>query len=206
MKLSRIKELLQLVADSRAAEVEIEEDGFKLTIRQNPPVVMMQPPAYNMSGVPYGSPQYAPQQGQQQGNPGYGGAQGAPQQQGGQQQVAQSSGTGGGSSSNSASGGSQQAAGSSTSENGAAAETAASEGTEVKAPIVGTFYRSPSPDADPFVRVGDKVAEGDVLCIIEAMKLMNEIECETPGTVKEILIDDGEPVEFDQPLFVIEEG
>jgi acetyl-CoA carboxylase biotin carboxyl carrier protein len=96
-----------------------------------------------------------------------------------------------------------------TAENGTAdaeeAETAAQEHV-VKAPIVGTFYRAPSPDADPFVEVGDEVEEGDVLCIIEAMKLMNEIECETSGTVKEILVEDAEPVEFDQPLFVLDEG
>jgi len=71
---------------------------------------------------------------------------------------------------------------------------------------VGTFYRAPSPDADSFVEVGDSVSEGDVLCIIEAMKLMNEIECETSGTIQEILVEDAEPVEFDQPLFVIDEG
>ncbi|MFB6099595.1 MAG: acetyl-CoA carboxylase biotin carboxyl carrier protein, partial [Salinibacter sp.] len=95
------------------------------------------------------------------------------------------------------------------------AETGAAEAEEeteaaadehvVKAPIVGTFYRAPSPDADPFVEVGDSVEEGDVLCIIEAMKLMNEIECETSGTVKEILVEDAEPVEFDQPLFILDE-
>ncbi|WP_341476639.1 acetyl-CoA carboxylase biotin carboxyl carrier protein, partial [Salinibacter ruber] len=62
------------------------------------------------------------------------------------------------------------------------------------------------PDDPPFVEVGDEVQEGDVLCIIEAMKLMNEIECETSGTVKEILVEDAEPVEFDQPLFVLDEG
>ncbi|WP_263820760.1 acetyl-CoA carboxylase biotin carboxyl carrier protein, partial [Salinibacter sp.] len=83
---------------------------------------------------------------------------------------------------------------------------AAAEEHVVKAPIVGTFYRAPSPDDPPFVEVGDEVQEGDVLCIIEAMKLMNEIECETAGTVKEILVEDAEPVEFDQPLFVLDEG
>ncbi|MFB6249841.1 MAG: acetyl-CoA carboxylase biotin carboxyl carrier protein, partial [Salinibacter sp.] len=95
-----------------------------------------------------------------------------------------------------------------TAENGTAeaeTETAAEEHV-VKAPIVGTFYRAPSPDDDPFVEVGDSVGEGDVLCIIEAMKLMNEIECETSGTVQEILVEDAEPVEFDQPLFVVDEG
>ena len=84
-------------------------------------------------------------------------------------------------------------------------EADAAEGHVVKAPIVGTFYRAPSPDSAPFVEVGDSVSEGDVLCIIEAMKLMNEIECETSGTIEEILVEDAEPVEFDQPLFVIDE-
>lgn len=78
------------------------------------------------------------------------------------------------------------------------------EGTEVRAPIVGTFYRSPSPDADAYVSVGDRVKPGDVLCIIEAMKLMNEVECEMSGTVLEVLVENSQPVEFDQPLFVID--
>ena len=67
-----------------------------------------------------------------------------------------------------------------------------------------TFYRAPSPGADPFVEVGTQVKKGDTLCIIEAMKLLNEIEAEVSGTVKEILVDNGSPVEFGQPLFVIE--
>lgn len=77
-------------------------------------------------------------------------------------------------------------------------------GVEVRAPIVGTYYSASSPDADAFVSVGQKVSTGDVLCIIEAMKLMNEIECEVSGTISEILIEDGTPVEFDQPLFIID--
>jgi len=77
-------------------------------------------------------------------------------------------------------------------------------GIKVQAPIVGTFYRSSSPDADPFVSVGDRVKPGDVLCIIEAMKLMNEIESEVAGTIKKILVENASPVEYDQPLFVIE--
>ena len=77
---------------------------------------------------------------------------------------------------------------------------------EVTAPIVGTFYAAPSPDAPNFVKVGDKVEAGAVLCIIEAMKLMNEIEAETAGTVREILIEDEEPVEYGQVLFRIEPG
>jgi len=74
----------------------------------------------------------------------------------------------------------------------------------VKSPFVGTFYRSPSPDADPFVEVGKRVKVGDSLCIIEAMKLMNEIESDAEGTVVEIMVNNGEPVEFDQPLFILE--
>ncbi|HHE07921.1 MAG TPA: acetyl-CoA carboxylase biotin carboxyl carrier protein [Chlorobaculum parvum] len=74
---------------------------------------------------------------------------------------------------------------------------------EIHSPIVGTFYRSPSPDADAFVNEGDKVKAGDVLCIIEAMKLMNEIEAEGSGTIVEILVENGQPVEYNQALFRI---
>jgi acetyl-CoA carboxylase biotin carboxyl carrier protein len=75
---------------------------------------------------------------------------------------------------------------------------------EVTAPIVGTFYASPGPDASEFVKVGDRVKAGQVLCIIEAMKLMNEIEAETAGTVREILVKNEEPVEYGQVLFRLE--
>ena len=74
----------------------------------------------------------------------------------------------------------------------------------VKAPIVGTFYRRPAPDAEPYVKEGDRVEKGQVLCIIEAMKLFNEIESEVSGIVKKILVEDGAPVEYGQPLFLIE--
>lgn len=80
----------------------------------------------------------------------------------------------------------------------------ASAGTPVKAPIVGTFYAASSPDAPPYVKVGDTVQPGQVLCIIEAMKLMNEIEAETGGVVREILVKNAEPVEYGQTLFIIE--
>jgi acetyl-CoA carboxylase biotin carboxyl carrier protein len=75
---------------------------------------------------------------------------------------------------------------------------------KVTAPIVGTFYRSSSPDKPPYVEVGDTVKKGQVLCIIEAMKLMNEIESETSGKISQILLDNGQPVEYGQPLFTIE--
>lgn len=77
------------------------------------------------------------------------------------------------------------------------------QGHVVKAPMVGTFYRSPNPGAAPFIDVGATVKEGDPLCIIEAMKLLNEIEADKAGVIKEILVENGEPVEYGQPLFVI---
>ena len=74
----------------------------------------------------------------------------------------------------------------------------------IKSPIIGTFYRKPSPDKDNFVNVGDEISEGQTLCVIEAMKLFNEIESDISGKIVKILVDDASPVEFDQPLFVIE--
>ena len=78
-----------------------------------------------------------------------------------------------------------------------------SDGVVIKSPIVGTFYEAASPDSDPYVKVGDKVKEGQTLCIVEAMKIMNEIESEFSGTIQEIVAENGSPVEFDQPLFII---
>ncbi|MBT8258437.1 MAG: acetyl-CoA carboxylase biotin carboxyl carrier protein [Bacteroidia bacterium] len=74
----------------------------------------------------------------------------------------------------------------------------------IKSPIIGTFYRKPSPDKPPFIEVGDMVSEGDVLCVIEAMKLFNEIESEVSGKIIKVLVDDSTPVEFDQPLFLVD--
>lgn len=170
MNLSQIRELLQIVAESGVAEVEIEEDTFKLTVRKNAPSVMVQPPMYPSYGMPFPSP-YPP--------PSYPAPSAAPPPAAGPEpqpaapQIEQ------------------------------APEPAANQ-TIIRAPIVGTFYRSPSPDSDSFVEVGDKVETGDVLCIIEAMKLMNEIESEVKGTIRQILAENAQPVEFDQPLFLIE--
>ena len=75
---------------------------------------------------------------------------------------------------------------------------------QIKAPMVGVFYRAPSPEASPFVEAGGEVAPGDVVCIIEAMKLMNEIKAENRARIVEVLVENGEPVEFGQPLFTIE--
>ena len=82
-------------------------------------------------------------------------------------------------------------------------EAAIPEGEVARSPMVGTYYAAPSPEADPFVSVGQEVAVGDTLCIVEAMKMFNQIEAEASGTVVAILVENGQPVEFDQPLFVI---
>ena len=93
---------------------------------------------------------------------------------------------------------------------GAAATPAAPEvapqptGHQLKSPMVGTFYRAPSPGAPPFAEIGQSVSKGQTLCIIEAMKLLNEIESDVAGTVKAILVENGQPVEYGQPLFLIE--
>jgi acetyl-CoA carboxylase biotin carboxyl carrier protein len=77
---------------------------------------------------------------------------------------------------------------------------------EIRSPIVGTFYRAPAPDADSYVQVGDLVTPGTVLCIVEAMKLMNEIESDVSGKIVKILVENGKPVEYNQPLFLIQTG
>ena len=204
MDLAKIQELLKIVAESGVAEVEIEEDDFKLTIRQNSPTVMMQPsaPSYGMPYAPsYGMPQQPPPP-----SGGYPTPGSAPQQP--QQSASVSASQPPASPSNNAS---ASAAAEAASENATAGgdteeEAAGANEHVVKAELVGTFYRAPAPDSDPFVEEGDTISEGDVLCIIEAMKIMNEIECETSGVIKKILVEDAEPVEFDQPLFIIETG
>ena len=84
------------------------------------------------------------------------------------------------------------------------AAPAASKTVDIKSPMIGTFYRSSNPDTPPFASVGDKVSKGQVVCIIEAMKLFNEIESEISGKVVKVLVDDASPVEYDQPLFLVE--
>jgi acetyl-CoA carboxylase biotin carboxyl carrier protein len=86
----------------------------------------------------------------------------------------------------------------------APAATEDSKYITIKSPIIGTFYRKPSPDKPVFVEVGSSIGEGDVLCVIEAMKLFNEIESEVSGKIVKILVDDSSPVEFDQPLFLVD--
>ena len=104
----------------------------------------------------------------------------------------------------------QQAAAPSTPAPAADSASAPAKPTEdskyitIKSPIIGTFYRKPSPDKPMFVEVGSNIGEGDVLCVIEAMKLFNEIESEVSGKIVKILVDDASPVEFDQPLFLVD--
>ena len=181
MDLDKVQALLRLVNESGVAEVEVEEEGFKLTIRrQSPTVMLQQPQAYPMpqafpmqTGYPP-MPQGMPQQGYAAPSP-----PPAPQ---------------------------APAAPAAPEQPSAPAEPGSGDNeVVVHAPIVGTFYRAPSPDADPFVKVGQKVGEDETLCIIEAMKLMNEIKSEHAGTIKEILVENAQAVEYDQPLFVIEQ-
>ena len=77
---------------------------------------------------------------------------------------------------------------------------------EVKAPMIGTYYQSPEPDAEAFVKVGDPISDGDTLCIIEAMKMMNKIESDVSGTIERIMVQNGDPVEFDQVLFLVSQN
>jgi len=189
MDLARIRELVQMVAESDVAEVEIEEDDFKLVVRKNAATVMMQAPMMPGYGMNYGQPMYPqapppppvptyPQHGTH--------APASPQA--------------------SHPPANQQASAPDEAPAADEAPAISDDDIVVRAPIVGTFYRAPAPDADPFVEVGDAVTPGDVLCIIEAMKLMNEIENEAAGTIKQILVENAEPVEYDQPLFVIEKA
>ena len=180
MDLARIRDLLKIVAESGVAELEFEEDGIKLVVRKNAPTVMMQPPPMI---APYGAgypPQMYPPM-----PPVYPQVAQAPMPVAGIPPV------------NAA-----QAAILEEPEHDHAPP--ADEGVVVRAPIVGTFYEASAPDADPFVKIGDTVQVGEVLCIIEAMKLMNDIESEVAGTVRKILAQNAEPVEYDQPLFLIE--
>jgi acetyl-CoA carboxylase biotin carboxyl carrier protein len=163
MDFKQIQELIKIVSKSELAEVKIEQDNFKITIRNkdaSQPMMTHAAPVYAspvLSAAPI-------------------------------------------------------AAASPASASAAPADANESEGPsaggkiyEFKSPMIGTFYRRPSPDKDSFVKVGDEINTGDVICIIEAMKLFNEIEFEGRGRVVKILVDDSTPVEYDQPLFLIEQ-
>jgi len=169
MDLQRIQELLKLVAEGDVAELEIEEDGVKVTIRKNTPNVTVQP-----AGFP---PMFFPQAG-------------APVQPAMPATAPVATPT--------------APVAPQESEAPAVPKETADDRFIAKAPIVGTLYRAGSPDSDAFVEVGSHVSVGDTLCIIEAMKLMNEIESDVSGTVVEVFAENGQPVEYDQPLFAID--
>lgn len=172
MDLKKLREMLKIVAESDVAEVEIDEDGTKVTIRRNAPTISVQPSGYYPPIGMYPQPiADAPAPIQQPAMSSNSVAPPPPAQ---------------------------------APEQTAAPAASSDKVTTIRAPIVGTFYSSPSPDAESFVTVGSRVSQGSVLCIIEAMKLMNEIESEVAGTVVQILVENAEPVEYDQPLFVIE--
>jgi acetyl-CoA carboxylase biotin carboxyl carrier protein len=151
MDLRKLKTLIDLVAESDIAELEVTEGESKVRIVkssgvQQSQLVMMQPQAHSQAPLAATSAPAAPQ---------------------------------------------------------APALPAEPTGHVVKSPMVGTFYRSSAPGTPPFVEVGSSVKEGDTLCIIEAMKLLNEIDADATGVIKQILVENGQPVEFGQPLFVI---
>ncbi len=159
MDLELIERLLEIVAQSGMAEVEVEHEDFKVVVRAHPTAVQTIAPAPLAAiAPPVAAGPVAPAP-----------VAAAPHSVGG---------------------------------DGAASIG----GTVVPAPIVGTFFSSPAPDADAFVKVGDRVEVGSVLCIIEAMKLMNEIQSEHAGVIKQILAENAQPVEYDQPLFIIDEA
>jgi len=152
MDLRKLKTLIDLVAESSIAELEVTEGESKVRIVKSSPapqnqVVMMQPSAMPQAAAPAGAPAPAA----------------VP----------------------------------------AAPVAAEPQGHVIKSPMVGTFYRSSSPGAAPFVEVGSSVKAGDTVCIIEAMKLLNEIDADASGVIKQILVENGQPVEYGQPLFVI---
>jgi acetyl-CoA carboxylase biotin carboxyl carrier protein len=154
MDLRKLKTLIDLVAESGIAEIEVTEGEDKVRIVKHPHPTVAAP-------APVAMPAAAPSPAPSAAAAAPAGTPGAPP----------------------------------------AAEPPA--GTLVKSPMVGTFYRSPGPDAKPFVEVGQAVKQGDTLCIIEAMKLLNEIEAEISGTIREILVENGQPVEYGQPLFLV---
>lgn len=163
MKPKEIQELIDFVANSGLAEVNIETEQFKLNIKKYPDVVASQAPVFSL-------PQVA------------------------QQAIAPQAATTAPPAANTAP--------------VAKTETPVAEAKSnlitIKSPMIGTFYRSAGPDKPLFVNVGDEVSAGKTVCIIEAMKLFNEIESEISGTIVKILVDNATPVEYDQPLFLVE--
>jgi acetyl-CoA carboxylase biotin carboxyl carrier protein len=156
MKVEQIRQIAEIMNDNELVEVEVEQQGSKVTLRKTGSGAIEQTvaPAPVQAPVQMAAPQAAPAA--------------TPQPQ-------------------------------------AAAEQNVPSGMkEVKSPMVGTYYNSPSPDADPYVEVGSVVQKGDVLCIVEAMKLMNEVKAEFGGRIAEIKVENADPVEFGQVMFLVE--
>lgn len=175
MEYKQIQELIKSINKSNISELSIKDGDFEITIKQQQPESDTQFVHMQAAQMPMMMPQMQP-----------------PQQL--QHSPLQPAQEGGGSASPFFA----------TPPNAAPAAAPAEKGTTIKSPMIGTFYRSPSPDKPPFVNVGDEVKKGQVLCVIEAMKLFNEIECEMDGRLIKVIADDASPVEYDQPLFVIE--
>ncbi|WP_373522519.1 acetyl-CoA carboxylase biotin carboxyl carrier protein [Aquiflexum sp.] len=152
MKAKEIQDLIDFISNSGLAEVKIETDEFKLSIKKysEAPTVKLEP---NPIAAPVAAAPVAPAQ-----------AASAP----------------------------------------VVAKEENSKLIEIKSPMIGTFYRTSNPDSDPFVGVGDSVSAGQTVCIIEAMKLFNEIESEVSGKIVKVLVDNATPVEYDQPLFLVD--
>jgi acetyl-CoA carboxylase biotin carboxyl carrier protein len=159
MDFKQIQELIKMINKSNIGEVTIEENGFKLTIKQK------EEPAQHVIAAPVHAPV---------GMPAYAQPQAAP------------------------------AAAQATADKPKAAEAPADNLITIKSPMIGTFYRSSAPGKPVFVEPGDEVLPGKVVCIIEAMKLFNEIESEVKGRIVKVLVEDASPVEYDQPLFLVE--
>jgi acetyl-CoA carboxylase biotin carboxyl carrier protein len=175
MKLTEIQDLIKFVARSGVTEVEIEQSNFKITIKSNP---ALKKGAKNQpeTQIQQQMPMAMPQMMMPQA------AQVMPQ-------AAQAP---------------PQPAPAPAAEQPKKEERDDSKYVVVKSPMIGTFYRAPGPDKDPFVSVGDDIKPGKVICIIEAMKLFNEIEAEISGKIVKVLADEATPVEYDQPLFLVD--
>ena len=160
MDIKQIQELVKLVNKTNIGEITIEEDGVKITIKQQKPAKQEIYAGSSFQALPQASPATAAP---------------APSAQPAAEKPA-----------------------------APAADKPADNLITIKSPMIGTFYRQPGPDKPTFVNVGDEVAPGKVVCIIEAMKLFNEIESEIAGKIVKVLVDDASPVEYDQPLFLVE--
>ncbi|MFB6305704.1 MAG: acetyl-CoA carboxylase biotin carboxyl carrier protein [Flavobacteriales bacterium] len=189
MNIDEIQDLIKFVSKSGVSEVEIEQKDFKITIKsdgqkkkkgQKKDQNEGDSYGYFQQQMPMGVPPMQPMPQQM-----------PVQQQPQPQQPSQPSPQ-------------QEKKEDSKEKSGNEEKTDTTNTIEVKSPMIGTFYRSSSPDKPPYVKVGDHVEKGDVLCIVEAMKLFNEIESEHTGKVVKVLVEDSSPIEYDQPLFLIE--